>query len=440
MENRIESSISKFHMQDIYEGAILGFSGGADSSLLLYFLKDRVKNLLCVHVNHMIRGEEADRDEAFAKAVCEKYGVKIKTVKIDIPKLAREEKKGIEECARDARYNLFYEILKENPEYKCIVTAHNLDDSVETVIFNLARGTGPSGLTGIKPVKQSVMRPLIEVSKQDVINYCHEKGIEYITDSTNEDTAYTRNHVRKNVIPKLKRINPELYSAVFRMGDILRQDNEYFENQIYKIVKENQIKDKIDINLLNSLDISLATRLLRHVSGRALDYSSLTACVSLAKKEEVGALINLPSGLSFKIERGYVHFIKTQMLEKADFYTELNIGLNEISEVDKIIALNTDKIPVGYKEEFKISLKAEKINARLYTRPKRDGDTIKQGKMTKKIKKLFVEKQIPSHLRDKLPLILLENEIIAVPGVAVSDGFSGNDFKIIIYKRENEND
>ena len=128
------------------------------------------------------------------------------------------------------------------------------------------------------------------------------------------------------------------------------------------------------------------------------------------------------------------------MLEKADFYTELNIGLNEISEVDKIIALNTDKIPVGYKEEFKISLKAEKINARLYTRPKRDGDTIKQGKMTKKIKKLFVEKQIPSHLRDKLPLILLENEIIAVPGVAVSDGFLGNDFKIIIYKRENEND
>ena len=427
-------------MQDIYEGAILGFSGGADSSLLLYFLKDRVKNLLCVHVNHMIRGEEADRDEEFARKTCEKYGVKIKTVRIDIPKLAKEEKKGIEECARDARYKVFYEILKENPEYKCIVTAHNLDDSVETVIFNLARGTGPSGLTGIKPIKGEIMRPLIEVSKSDVIKYCQEKGIEYITDSTNEDTAYTRNHIRKNVIPELKRVNSELYSAVLRMGDILSRDNEYFEKQIDDIVLQNNVKDKIELSLLNSLDTSLATRLLRRVSGVSLDYSSLSACVLLAKSAEVGSLINLPSGISFKIEKGYAHFIKTDILKKSDFFSELKDGLNKISEIDKIIAVNTEEKPNGYEEEFKISLKSEKINKTLFTRPKRDGDTIKQGKMTKKIKKLFVEKGVPSHLRDKLPLILLENEIISVPGVAVSDGFSGNDYKIIIYKRKNEND
>ena len=135
MQKKIEQTVSKYRMDEIYDGAILGFSGGADSSALLHFLKDRTKNLLCVHINHMIRGDEADRDEEHARKICEQYGVKFLSFKLDIPKIAKESGKGLEEAARDARYEVFYSILAKSPEYKCIVTAHNSDDNLETVIL-----------------------------------------------------------------------------------------------------------------------------------------------------------------------------------------------------------------------------------------------------------------------------------------------------------------
>lgn len=440
LREKIEASISKFHMQPIYEGAILGFSGGADSSALLYLLKDKVKNLLCVHVNHMIRGDEADRDEKFARRICKEYGVEFKSFKIDIPTLAKENKKGIEEMARDARYELFSRLLFENPQYKCILTAHNLDDSVETVIFNLSRGTGPSGLMGIKPVQGNIMRPLIEIKKGEIINFCKENNIEYITDSTNNDTKYMRNHIRHNVIPTLEKINPDLYGAISRLGDILYSDEAHFSLLLSEIIEKNEIKDKIPLNVLNSLDVSLATRLLRHVLDASLDYNSCVYCIDLAKKGTVGSLVNLPNGISFKIEKGYAHFIKTSELDSVEYSYQLKEGINEIPEINKLILVNSRNVPRGYTMESEIKLKAEKITGQLNVRKRAEGDTIKHGKMTKKVKKLFVDNHIPSHLRDRIPLILMDNEIISVPNIATRDGFSGNDFIIIIYRRENEND
>ena len=440
LKERFENTISKFHMQPMYEGAILGFSGGADSSLLLYLLKDRVKNLLCVHVNHMIRGSEAERDEEFCKKTCEKYGISFKSVKIDIPALAKEQKKGIEEAARDARYALFNSLLSENPQYKCILTAHNLDDSVETVIFNLARGTGPNGLMGIKPVQGKIMRPLIEIKKSEIIEFCHENNIEYITDSTNNDTDYTRNHIRHKVIPELERVNSELYTSIMRLGEILSRDNEHFDILLDKIISENKIEEKIPLDVLNGLDSSLKSRLLKRVAPTSLDYTSLTLCIDLAKKGAVGSLINLSNGVSFKIERDYAHFISTKDLNEVSFYYELNMGLNKIPEIDKLVCLNSCEVMLGYKKEYEVKLNSEKIKFPLAVRSKRDGDTVVHGKMTKKLKKIFVDKHVPSHMRTKIPLILSNGEIISVPGVLTSDGFSGNDFIITIFRRENEND
>ena len=440
LRERFENTISKFHMQSLYDGAILGFSGGADSSLLLYLLKDKVKNLLCVHVNHQIRGVEAERDEEFAKKTCEKYGVSFKSVKVDIPALAKEQKKGLEETARDARYELFNRLLLENPQYKCILTAHNLDDSAETVIFNLTRGTGPQGLMGIKPVQGKIMRPLIEISKGEIVEYCRQNGIEYITDSTNSDTVYTRNRIRHNIIPELQKINPELYASISRLGDILRNDSEHFDTIIEKIITENEIENKIPLKILDGLDYSLKTRLLRRVSRLPLDYTSLENCIELLSKSAVGSLVNLPGGVSFKIERDYAHFVLTRDLAELDFYHELKEGVNQIPEINRLVLVNSKEKPIGYLLEHEIKLKSEKIKFPLAVRSKRDGDTILHGKMTKKLKKVFVDKHIPSHMRTKIPLILSNGEIISVPGVLTKDGISGNDFIITIFRRENEND
>ena len=148
----------------------------------------------------------------------------------------------------------------------------------------------------------------------------------------------------------------------------------------------------------------------------------------------------MPNGTSFKIEKGYAHFIKTSELDSVEYSYQLKEGINEIPEINKLILVNSRNVPRGYTMESEIKLKAEKITGQLNVRKRAEGDTIKHGKMTKKVKKLFVDNHIPSHLRDRIPLILMDNEIISVPNIATRDGFSGNDFIIIIYRRENEND
>ncbi len=436
MEKKILSAVKKYQMQDIYSGAVLAFSGGADSSALLEYLSSRTKNLVCVHINHMIRGDEADRDEAFARESAKKYGVKFICERIDIPRLSAERKTGLEETARKERYRVLYSVLDSNPEYKCIVTAHNADDNAETVLFNLTRGTGASGLIGIKPVNGKIMRPLIYLSKKEIIDYCLANNIEYVTDSTNFDTAYTRNHIRQNIIPRLKEINPDLLESVSRLGALVSYDEEYFDREIDRIIRDNKIEEEMELSLLRSLDFSILSRLLRRQSPIDLDYTSVNLCIGLINSAQAGAYINLSDGVSFKIEHGYAKFLKTDELKSNEFCVQLNDGLTYIDEIDTAISLNCDNEPSGYELTTKIKLDGSKIDKPLYVRSRRNGDKIKAGKMTKRLKQILVDKHIPSHLRDKIPLICLDSDIICVPDIALADGYKGNDFVINIFKKK----
>lgn len=436
MINKIEQTVEKYRMWEIYDGAILGFSGGADSCALLHFLKGRTKNLLAIHINHMIRGEEADRDEAHARSLCESYGVKFVSYKLDVPKIAKDTGKGLEEAARDARYGIFYRLLSENPEYKCIVTAHNSDDNLETVIFNLARGTGTRGIMGIRAVQGKIRRPLIEVSKSEVLEYCLQNGIEYVTDSTNADTKYTRNHIRHNIIPELKKLNPAVLDSCLRLGEILRADEEYFENRVDQIVKSGVTGEKIPLELFKTVEEPILSRLLVRLFGDTLDYTAQKSIMALVKKGEVGSYICLHGNKVFKIEHGYAHFALRSDLLSISYYCELNTPLSYLPELDIYIALGENEAPKGYIPKYKISLNGEKIKAPLAVRSRRTGDTVKHGGMTKKIKRLFVDAHIPSHLRDKIPLILSGGKIIAVPGICIADTYSGKDYTVTIFEKE----
>lgn len=438
--NKIEQTVLKYRMTEIYDGAILGFSGGADSSALLHFLKGRTKNLLCVHINHMIRGSEADRDEAHARKICENYGVKFLSFKLDIPKIAKETGKGLEEAARDARYEVFNRLLSENPEYKCIVTAHNSDDNLETVIFNLSRGTGVRGLIGIRAVHGNIRRPLIEVSKSEVLRYCEENQIPYVTDSTNSDTKYTRNRIRHKVIPELKELNPAVLESCLRLGEILRQDEEYFQARVDEIIKSGVSSEKIPQELFSTLDLPILTRLLVKLFGGALDYTAQKSIIELGKRAEVGSYICLHGDKAFKIERGYAHFTDLNQLKKLEYSYELAKSLTYLPEIDAYISLNEENVPNGYFAKYKISLNSEKIKTPLTARSRKSGDTVKHGGMTKKIKKLFVDSHIPSHLRDKIPLIINDGKVICIPGVIVGDGYSGKDYIVTVFEKGSKND
>lgn len=436
MENKIERAIKQYQMDDIFDGAIIGFSGGADSSAILHYLSKKTKKLLAIHINHMIRGEEALRDEFFCKNVCKKYGVKFLSYRVDIPLLAAERKQGLEETAREERYKIFNKIISQNGDYKCIVTAHNANDNAETVIFNLSRGSGARGISGIKPVLNNIFRPLIYCSKEEILEYCKENSISYVNDSTNMDTDYTRNYIRHEIVPMLEKINPSFLDSCIRMGELLRDDEKFIQSVCDKIITENKIRTRINTELFVSQERPVASRILMYLAKETLDRKAIDACLKLAKYGSVGQYVNLPNKLSFKKERGYVKFVKTESLTKASYNIKLKDGLNYIKEADTVISLNCELIP----EKKYVLVEAIKLltEGQLYVRSKKDGDKMLQGKMTKKLKTIFCDKHIPSHHRDKIPLICDDKGIVYIPSITARDGAKCRNANTVIkiYKLE----
>lgn len=419
MENKIERAITRYSMDEIYNGVIVGFSGGADSSAILHYLSKRTKNLLAVHINHMIRGEEALRDELFCKTVCAKYGVKILTFRVDVPRLAKQSKQGVEETARKERYKIFAKLLSEYPEYKCVVTAHNANDNAETIIFNLTRGSGTNGIAGIKPNLGNVYRPLIYCTKDEILEYCKKNSVKHVNDSTNDDIDYTRNYIRHEIVPMLEKLNPSFLDSCMRMSENVRDDESYIKQACDNIILENKITKRASTELINSLHKAIALRVLKHMAQDNLDSKSVDSCIQLAKNGSVGQYINLPNGISFKKERGYVRFVKTEDLFKVSYNVTLKDGLNNIKKIGTVIAVNTEETPKGYELIDSLVLKT---SGDLIARNRKDGDKITQGKMTKKLKKLFYDRGIPSHERDKIPVICDELGVVCVPSVVVRDG------------------
>lgn len=421
MKEKINEAVCRYGMEEIFNGAIIGFSGGADSSALLHYLKDKCENLLAVHINHMIRGEEADRDEAFCKSVCEKYGVPFVSYKVDIPKISSERHCGLEQAAREERYRIFKEILRNNPEYKCIVTAHNSNDNAETVVFNLVRGSGANGLCGIKPIYENVMRPLIYSTRDDIIKYCNDNNIEYVNDSTNSDTDYTRNRIRHCVLPELLKINPGFFESCIRLGEILQTDEEYILKNANVVI--DSCKDgKIPKSTVENLDKAVLVRVLKDVSGVNLDYTSVKSCIGLIRNWETGKMVNIGAGLTFKLEYDYCAFVPTFDIQKREYYAKLTEGVNEIIDTGAVICINSEYDKSGYELSGCVKLNPQFIYGPLYVRNRQEGDTVKSGGMTKKLKRVFSDKHIPSHKRDLLPVICDEQGVLAVPGIIARDG------------------
>ena len=228
--HKADKLMAKYNMVENGDNILVAFSGGGDSSALLFFLieymgaKDKIS---AAHLNHMIRGAESDRDEKFAVETCAKYGVTIFTGRCDIPKMAKESKKSLEEAARDTRYAFLREIAASIGENTKIATAHTASDNAESVIFNLARGCGLEGLCGIAPVRENIVRPLLSCSRGDVLDYCEKNSIAHIEDATNADEGYTRNFIRHSVLSKLGERFGGLDGNIFKTAEIMRDLSDF---------------------------------------------------------------------------------------------------------------------------------------------------------------------------------------------------------------------
>lgn len=236
---------------------LVAISGGADSVALLMMMLDEGYRVEAVHCNFHLRGEEADRDEAFVAGLCERFGVALHRVHFDTRGYAALHKLSIETAARDLRYG-YFERLREDIGAEAIVVAHHRDDNVETVLMNLVRGTGLKGLAGIRPVNGRVIRPLLDMTREDIEAYIYKRGESFVTDSTNLETDATRNKYRLEVIPALKEINPSVARAIDTTARHLQDADEIVEWALEKM-KADVIEEgddgvvRIDTTLLRQL-------------------------------------------------------------------------------------------------------------------------------------------------------------------------------------------
>lgn len=281
MEEKILETINKYKLIESGDGIVVGVSGGPDSMCLLNSLIEINKNskidlnfkIYVAHINHMIR-KEADSETEYVKEFCKKNNIQCYIKKIDVLEIAKKEKIGTEEAGRNIRYSFFDEILKKTNSNK-IAIAHNMNDKVETVLMNIIRGSGPSGLKGIEAKRDDkYIRPLIEISRDKIEQYCEKNKIAPKIDKSNYDNIYTRNKIRNLLIPYLKKeFNPNIIQAINKLSEISIDEQNYLEkvvNNIYNqlLIKEEDKQIIIDMKEFNKQDIVIKRKLILYIINR----------------------------------------------------------------------------------------------------------------------------------------------------------------------------
>ena len=259
MKEKILETIKKYNMIENGEKVVLAVSGGPDSICMLDILND-IKNdvtidinfeIVVAHVNHMIR-KEAEEDEKYVKKYCEEKQIEFYSKSIDVQKMANNNKIGVEEAGRKARYDFFDEILEKANAQK-IAIAHNKNDKVETVLMHILRGSGINGLKGIEAKRGKYIRPLIECERNEIEEYCSKKNLQPRIDKTNFENEYTRNKVRNLLIPYIqKEFNPNLIQTIDRLSNLVAEEENYMDKQVENVYKELLISEKekeIQLNL-----------------------------------------------------------------------------------------------------------------------------------------------------------------------------------------------
>lgn len=447
MKNTVLATIKKYNMLTKGDSVVIGLSGGADSVSLTAVLSEIAPlyslKLYAVHLNHGIRGEEAKRDENFAKELCQRLGIEIFVFERDVTKEAAELSMTVEEAGRKIRYELFNEVLNKTGSSK-IAVAHNLNDNVETVLMRLCRGTGIRGLGGIAPVRDNIIRPLIEVKRSDIEKYCAAKGLSFCTDSTNLVTDYTRNKVRLELIPWLENnLNPSVCEGINKTSVFMREEDEYLDNTAKTAFKDcAEGENSLSCTKLMKYDIAIRRRVVRLLFTRYVkslkDISAehIQAVCALAESKS-GSSVSLPYDLTARREFDIIVLQETQPKVQG-FRYELELGKPVfVRQMGAFVAVYDKKQDISEKIIYTNCFKCDIIADRLCLRSRLEGDKIylKGINGNKKIKKLFGDLKIGLEKRDGVPMLAAGSEVLWIgePVRRTSDKYRCGDGGLYFY-------
>ncbi len=321
---RVRDTVQDHAMFSPGDSVLVGVSGGPDSVALLGILTDMAEEfslkIAMVHVNHCLRGKESDRDEDFVRELADAYGLVVHVRKKEVAALACEKKRSIEETARDVRYAFYGEITAQYG-YHRIALGHNSDDNAEQVLMNLLRGSGLRGLTGIPPIRDNrIVRPLIRVSRQEILAFLAQRHQSFVLDSSNQDTSYLRNRIRHELLPCLMReYNPEIKSALNRLSNILTAEEAWMEEETrFMISRHLRSGDNGEVRLARTLFPTLSSALARRViRGAIREVKGDLKRITLGHIDDILGLmagstgvksLDLPHGIRVTLTRQWVYF------------------------------------------------------------------------------------------------------------------------------------
>jgi len=386
-------------------------------------------------VNHGLRPDEAEREEAFCRSLCKQLDVTFYSQSIDVQRLVQEKKMNKQEAARELRYSVFDALMNETRASK-IALGHTADDQAETVLMRLCRGAGRTGLTGIPPVRGNIIRPLINVERAELESYLkNEVKVACMTDSSNLNEDYFRNWMRLNIIPEIKNRNPSVIKDILNTADILREEDGYLDIVVTKTLMR-MISRKSDASIELFLIPLAATEkpILRRVLRRAFDATSGLRGISFAHIEAIMALIrtgkagdslDLPGGIRVVREYSILKFTAEPPMEISDY--ELNppaeVPLRESGLTVK--AWFAEEQSKNMNGKMLVALDAAKLTFPLKIRKRAAGDFFFPagfGKR-KKLQDFFVDEKVSRDRRDSVPIVVSGNDIVWIAGYRADERF-----------------
>lgn len=452
LTHKLKTTLKRYSMLHPGDHVLVGVSGGADSLALLYALhalRDELSLFLRVaHLNHLLR-PEADREASFVQEIARSLDLPFSLGREDVSRYRQEKKLSLEMAARELRYR-FFECEAARHGCNKIALGHTADDQAETVLMRLMRGAGPRGLAGIPPIREGrYIRPLIEVSRREVEAFLAGQGRHYILDPSNANLRYLRNKVRLDLIPRLeKEYNPRIRENLVSLADVLRQEDAFLEEHCQGLLAElSQEKTEdgltlaLNIARLWDLPLALRRRVLRagiqKARGgdlRAVSRRQLEAVLGLLEGKETGRRYHLPG---LVVQRGYQELLLFCPKQKEGVRRVPSVQGNETLPVPGLKVVT----PLGWAfrttliDRKEVDLQAvwlnrwvalldhRKVPVPLQVRTRAPGDRFHPlgGTGSQKLKQFFIDHHVPREERDRIPLLVSENEVLWIVGMRISD-------------------
>lgn len=426
---QFREAITEYKLLEDVKTVYIALSGGPDSIVLLdLFCQEKSElgvEVKAIHIHHGLR-KVSDDEAVFVSDWCAGQGIECHVREVDV-KGRMDEGHGMEEAARLSRYEVFEAFLQKSPNC-CIALGHHRDDQVETVLMNFLRGSGLKGLGGMLPQRQGYIRPLLSVSRDEIIDYCRGKGLPYITDESNSDTTYRRNKLRHEVIPYIESaLGNAISDIIGRSSKILQEEERFIHEQMLERFGELNAEFKshsisLDAKALMLQNPVLGRRMVRHCIGllksdlKGISMSHVEAVLALIENG-TGKGIDLPDGIRVTVDYGLLIFRDLSEASVMDKSVEKGVIQTKILEEFK-----WDEFP---KKNYTKWFDYDKIRGTLVVRTRRNGDYIRVGKTfgKKKLKDFFMDIKMPRDERDTVALLADEEEVLWIIGHRINDRY-----------------